>query len=54
MQMEDEQNSILALYKECGWPDQWDRPTFVEKWKVLEEQLTRRGRERMIRDEALR
>jgi hypothetical protein len=52
-QMQDEQGSILALVKECGWPDSWDRPAFVEKWDVLKEELKKRGRERMKRDGAL-
>ena len=51
--MQDDQTSILALYSECGWPDRWDRQMFVEKWEILKEELGRRGRERMIRDEAL-
>ncbi|KIN06781.1 hypothetical protein OIDMADRAFT_15929, partial [Oidiodendron maius Zn] len=45
--IQDEQSSILALYKECGWPDNWDRATFVEKWTVLEEVLKQRGQERI-------
>lgn len=53
VQMQDDQSSILALYKECGWPDRWDRHAFVEKWEVLKEELRNRGRERMIRDGAL-
>lgn len=45
--MQDEQSSIWALYRECGWPDNWDRATFVMKWAGFEEDLKQRMEKRI-------
>ncbi|KAJ7166505.1 hypothetical protein C8R43DRAFT_986236 [Mycena crocata] len=29
---------LLNLYRECGWPDQWQRAEFIAKWKASEEE----------------
>ncbi|KAJ7789472.1 hypothetical protein B0H14DRAFT_242716 [Mycena olivaceomarginata] len=30
----EEQETLLTLYRECGWPDKWRRAEFIEKWQV--------------------
>ncbi|KAJ7031531.1 hypothetical protein C8F04DRAFT_1110563 [Mycena alexandri] len=34
-----EWQTLLALYRECGWPDQWLRAEFLEKWAVVKEEI---------------
>ncbi|KAJ6588445.1 hypothetical protein B0H19DRAFT_1248105 [Mycena capillaripes] len=32
----EKQQTLLALYLECGWPDQWRRVEFLAKWETLQ------------------
>ncbi|KAJ7129166.1 hypothetical protein C8R44DRAFT_776066 [Mycena epipterygia] len=44
-QEQEEQDTLLALYQECGWPDQWRRADFVAKWEAEKKEIDRRARE---------
>lgn len=35
---------MLALYRECGWPDEWRRAEFVAKWDAQKEKITDKWR----------
>ncbi|KAJ7620991.1 hypothetical protein FB45DRAFT_870764 [Roridomyces roridus] len=39
-----QQNTLLALYRECGWPDQWRRTEFMQKWELARERILREAR----------
>ncbi|KAJ7818111.1 hypothetical protein B0H14DRAFT_3474090 [Mycena olivaceomarginata] len=39
-----EQQTLLALYRECGWPDEWRRAEFVAKWDAQKEKITDKWR----------
>ncbi|KAJ7717532.1 hypothetical protein DFH07DRAFT_1068201 [Mycena maculata] len=30
----EEQKMLLALYRECGWPNNWRRAEFISKWEA--------------------
>ncbi|KAJ7610265.1 hypothetical protein DFH06DRAFT_1485610 [Mycena polygramma] len=42
----DEQEALLSLYRECGWPDEWRRADFVAKWEVQKKEIDVRWRGR--------
>jgi hypothetical protein len=35
---------LLTLYRECGWPDEWRRAEFIEKWQVKKRDIDARSR----------
>jgi hypothetical protein len=37
--------ALMALYRECGWPNNWRRDEFLKKWKAIDESLNRQARE---------
>ncbi|KAJ7605503.1 hypothetical protein DFH06DRAFT_1487179 [Mycena polygramma] len=43
----DEQEALLSLYRECGWPDEWRRAEFVAKWEVQKKEIDARWRPRL-------
>ncbi|KAJ7498085.1 hypothetical protein B0H11DRAFT_832319 [Mycena galericulata] len=43
-QEKEEQETLLALYRECGWPDRWQRAEFVAKWDAARDQIHARAR----------
>ncbi|KAJ7037918.1 hypothetical protein C8F04DRAFT_1232242 [Mycena alexandri] len=43
----EEHETLLTLYRECGWPDQWRRAEFLEKWTVQLEEIAARSRKAM-------
>ncbi|KAJ7771960.1 hypothetical protein DFH07DRAFT_997690 [Mycena maculata] len=43
-QIKEEQETVLTLYRECGWPDQWRRAEFVSKWEAAVEEIGARAR----------
>ncbi|KAJ7185484.1 hypothetical protein C8R46DRAFT_1185205 [Mycena filopes] len=45
IQEREEHQTLLALYRECGWPDQWRRAEFIEKWTLRKEAIEARIRE---------
>ncbi|KAJ7895982.1 hypothetical protein B0H14DRAFT_2679891 [Mycena olivaceomarginata] len=45
-----EQQTLLKLYRDCGWPDDWRRAEFVEKWEIEKEEIGDRAREAMVRE----
>jgi hypothetical protein len=47
LQEREEKQAILALYHDCGWPDQWRRADFLAKWLVKKEEISGRIRELM-------
>ncbi|KAJ7691332.1 hypothetical protein B0H17DRAFT_1133853 [Mycena rosella] len=38
-------DGLLALYRECGWPDEWRRAEFVTKWAAKRKEIDDRARE---------
>lgn len=46
-QEREEHETLLTLYRECGWPDQWRRAEFLEKWTVQLEEIAARSRKAM-------
>ncbi|KAJ7789471.1 hypothetical protein B0H14DRAFT_242757 [Mycena olivaceomarginata] len=40
----EEQETLLTLYRECGWPDEWRRAEFIEKWQVKKRDIDARSR----------
>ncbi|KAJ7356657.1 hypothetical protein DFH08DRAFT_849648, partial [Mycena albidolilacea] len=40
----EEQETLLTLYRECGWPDEWRRAEFIEKWEVKKKDIDARRR----------
>ncbi|KAJ7768269.1 hypothetical protein B0H16DRAFT_1519204 [Mycena metata] len=43
----EEHETLLTLYRECGWPDQWRRSEFLERWTAEKEQIEARARKAM-------
>jgi hypothetical protein len=35
---------LLTLYRECGWPDEWRRAEFIEKWQAKKRDIDARSR----------
>ncbi|KAJ7652032.1 hypothetical protein DFH06DRAFT_1206612 [Mycena polygramma] len=46
--------TLLTLYRECGWPDEWRRAEFCAKWEVQEKEIATRAREAMQKEEPTR
>ncbi|KAF7346221.1 hypothetical protein MSAN_01849000 [Mycena sanguinolenta] len=46
----EEQETLLSLYRECGWPEAWRRAEFVERWKVKKEEIDARVRQAMLQE----
>ncbi|KAJ6588455.1 hypothetical protein B0H19DRAFT_1248115 [Mycena capillaripes] len=44
-QEREEQETLLALYRECGWPDEWRRSDFLAIWKIKKEEIDARAHE---------
>ncbi|KAF7343481.1 SWIM-type domain-containing protein [Mycena venus] len=40
----EEQQTLLTLYHECGWPDEWRREEFVAKWDAKKEEIVEKWR----------
>ncbi|KAJ7356692.1 hypothetical protein DFH08DRAFT_849739 [Mycena albidolilacea] len=40
----EEQETLLTLYRECGWPDEWRRAEFIKKWQVKKRDIDARSR----------
>ncbi|KAF7366454.1 SWIM-type domain-containing protein [Mycena sanguinolenta] len=38
----EEQQALLALYRECGWPDEWRRAEFLAKWAAQRAEITKK------------
>ncbi|KAJ7139476.1 hypothetical protein C8R44DRAFT_764578 [Mycena epipterygia] len=49
-QEREEQDALLTLYRECGWPDQWRREEFITKWETKKKEIGGRAREAMKMD----
>ncbi|KAF7366537.1 SWIM-type domain-containing protein [Mycena sanguinolenta] len=43
-EVKEEQQALLALYRECGWPDEWRRAEFLAKWAAQKAEITRKRR----------
>jgi hypothetical protein len=52
LQEREEQNTLLALYRECGWPDDWRRAEFMAKWKTKKREIDARARQAMIKNDS--
>ncbi|KAF7366549.1 SWIM-type domain-containing protein [Mycena sanguinolenta] len=39
-EVKEEQQALLALYRECGWPDEWRRAEFLAKWPAQKAEIT--------------
>ncbi|KAJ6569530.1 hypothetical protein B0H19DRAFT_697702 [Mycena capillaripes] len=37
-------STLLTLYRECGWPNEWQRAEFLTKWEAKEKELAARAR----------
>ncbi|KAJ6498015.1 hypothetical protein C8R47DRAFT_1112550 [Mycena vitilis] len=46
--------TLVTLYRECGWPDEWRRAEFCAKWEVQEKEIAARAREAMQKEEPTR
>ncbi|KAJ6508940.1 hypothetical protein C8R45DRAFT_969365 [Mycena sanguinolenta] len=46
----EEQETLLTLYRECGWPEAWRRAEFIERWEVRKEEIDNRARQAMLQD----
>ncbi|KAF8210277.1 hypothetical protein K438DRAFT_147349 [Mycena galopus ATCC 62051] len=46
-QEREEQDTLLTLYRECGWPLDWRRAEFVEKWEAQKKEIHARARRAM-------
>ncbi|KAJ7474030.1 hypothetical protein FB451DRAFT_283755 [Mycena latifolia] len=46
-QEREEKEGLLALYRECGWPDNWRRSEFIAKWEATEKEIKTRARQAM-------
>ncbi|KAJ6605359.1 hypothetical protein DFH09DRAFT_1353822 [Mycena vulgaris] len=44
---QEQQDGLLTLYRECGWPDEWRRAEFVAKWEAKRKEIAARTRRRM-------
>ncbi|KAJ7624987.1 hypothetical protein DFH06DRAFT_1339775 [Mycena polygramma] len=44
-QEREQQQTLLSLYSECGWPDKWRRAEFVAKWEVQKDEIDARARQ---------
>ncbi|KAF7361900.1 SWIM-type domain-containing protein [Mycena venus] len=53
-QDQEEQDTLLALYRECGWPHEWRRAEFMDKWEVKKKEISARAREAMQQDSGKR
>jgi len=47
----EEKETLLNLYRACGWPDQWRRAEFVAKWTVAKKEIRARARQAQEQDE---
>ncbi|KAJ7784671.1 hypothetical protein B0H16DRAFT_306551 [Mycena metata] len=47
----EEKETLLNLYRACGWPDQWRRAEFVEKWTVAKKEIRARARQAQEQEE---
>ncbi|KAJ7785682.1 hypothetical protein B0H16DRAFT_1487654 [Mycena metata] len=43
----EEHQTLLTFYREYGWPNQWRRAEFLEKWTVAREEIRARARQAM-------
>ncbi|KAJ6481704.1 hypothetical protein C8R45DRAFT_310191 [Mycena sanguinolenta] len=43
-EVKEEQQALLALYRECGWPDEWRRAEFVAKWAAQSKEIAKKWR----------
>ncbi|KAJ7081689.1 hypothetical protein C8R43DRAFT_1052591 [Mycena crocata] len=48
----EEKMTLLNLYRECGWPDQWQRAEFVAKWEASKEEIRARFDTARLKDES--
>ncbi|KAJ7630422.1 hypothetical protein FB45DRAFT_915447 [Roridomyces roridus] len=39
-----QQDTLMALYRECGWPNEWRRDEFLEKWEAARAEIASRAR----------
>ncbi|KAF7360575.1 SWIM-type domain-containing protein [Mycena venus] len=46
----NEQQTLIALYRECGWPNEWRRAEFLAKWEVKKKKIEARRREAWEKD----
>ncbi|KAJ7165818.1 hypothetical protein C8R46DRAFT_1192361 [Mycena filopes] len=46
----EEYQTLVTLYRQCGWPDQWRRAEFVEKWTVARKEIRARARQAMEKE----
>lgn len=47
----ESQDTLINLYQEFGWPDQWRRAEFLAKWETKREEIVMdplRSRERLL------
>ncbi|KAJ7145215.1 hypothetical protein C8R43DRAFT_1013241 [Mycena crocata] len=50
----EEKMTLLNLYRECGWPDQWQRAEFVAKWETSKEEIRARFDTARLKDKSRR
>ncbi|KAK7063890.1 SWIM-type domain-containing protein [Favolaschia claudopus] len=41
---QEQQSALLELYRECGWPDNWQREKFMAEWTVKHDEIQTRWR----------
>ncbi|KAJ6531980.1 hypothetical protein B0H19DRAFT_1189447 [Mycena capillaripes] len=41
----EKQQTLLVLYRECGWPDEWRRAEFLAKWEIEARDIAARARQ---------
>ncbi|KAJ7498107.1 hypothetical protein B0H11DRAFT_2383033 [Mycena galericulata] len=46
-QEKEEQETLLTLYRECGWPDHWRRAEFIAKWDAARDEIDARSLQAM-------
>ncbi|KAJ7480042.1 hypothetical protein B0H11DRAFT_2280725 [Mycena galericulata] len=46
---DSEQQMLLALFRQFGWPNEWRRAEFVSKWKIAKKEVDERAREALSR-----
>ncbi|KAJ7620979.1 hypothetical protein FB45DRAFT_132224 [Roridomyces roridus] len=51
IEIKAEQDTLLSLYCECGWPDNWRRAEFMAKWKDAHRDIQQRTRELLANSE---
>ncbi|KAJ7498132.1 hypothetical protein B0H11DRAFT_833147 [Mycena galericulata] len=53
-QEKEQQETLLTLYRECGWPDNWRRAEFLVKWDAARDEIDARSLQAMQEQQGLR